>query len=95
MSPHRAGTADHRAGAVARGASVWQSLVIRTDSEGKLQWQRVDQQRASDVAALGTLGWVASSSAARPVAKRGERVGGEGVRGRQRSAARARLRRMA
>jgi hypothetical protein len=60
--------ADTRADAVARPASVWQSLVIRTDSSGALLWQRVDQFRDDNSPPLGQAGWEASSSASEYVA---------------------------
>lgn len=62
-------TGDTRADAVKRKASVWQSLVIRTDAEGKLLWQRVDQYRAAGQAALGSAGWEEQSSASEFVMK--------------------------
>ena len=55
--------ADPRAGSHPRKASVWQSLIIRTDLSGTLQWQRVDQYRASGTPALGSGGWEEVSSA--------------------------------
>ena len=61
--------ADTRAGAVARSAAVWQSLIVRTDADGNLQWMRTDQYRGSDDAPLGTSGWQQSSSASEYVAK--------------------------
>ena len=62
-------TADARAGAVARAASVWQSFVIRTDADGNLLWQRTDQYREPSSPALGQSGWEAVSSASEYVAK--------------------------
>ena len=47
-----------------RGASIWQSLTIKTDLAGALLWQRVDQYRAPGEPALGQSGWEAMSSAA-------------------------------
>eukprot|EP00966_Prymnesium_polylepis_P295607 6826923-Prymnesium_polylepis.1 len=37
-----AGNGDTRAGAYPRGASIWQSLVVKIDASGTLLWQRVD-----------------------------------------------------
>ena len=59
-----AGNGDTRAGAYARPPSVWQSLIIRTDSAGTLQWQRVDSWRAPGSPDLGVAGWTPASSAA-------------------------------
>eukprot|EP00948_MAST-09A_sp_MAST-9A-sp1_P001117 g1117.t1 len=58
------GDGDKRAGAYKRSAGVWQALTIRTDSSGKLLWQRVDQFKPKDAPALGETGWEALSSAA-------------------------------
>ena len=58
-----AGTADARAGAYPRQASVWQSMVFRTDLNGNLQWLRTDQLKEADDPPLGQTGWVARSSA--------------------------------
>ena len=55
---------DRRPGAYKRGASVWQSMIVRTDTNGELQWLRVDSYRAEGAPALGSAGWTASSSAA-------------------------------
>ena len=55
--------ADSRANAVPRKSSVWQSLIIRTDDNGVLKWQRVDQFRSSGDPALGQSGWEEVSSA--------------------------------
>ena len=58
-----AGTADARAGAYPRQASVWQSMIFLTDLNGNLQWLRTDQLKESDDPPLGQTGWVARSSA--------------------------------
>lgn len=58
-----AGTADPRTGAIPRKASVWQSMIFRTDMNGALKWQRVDQYRPADAAPLGTAGYESRSSA--------------------------------
>ena len=63
LSACQAGTPDTRTGAVARAASVWQSMIFKTNLAGELQWLRTDQYRGSDDAALGTAGWAAQSSA--------------------------------
>lgn len=57
------GLGDKTTGAVARPPSVWQSLIIRTDLDGGLLWQRVDQYREQGQPALGEPGWQAQSSA--------------------------------
>ena len=57
------GLGDKSTGAVARPPSVWQSLIIRTDLDGGLLWQRVDQYREEGQPALGEPGWKAQSSA--------------------------------
>ena len=59
---------DSRPGAVARPASVWQSFIIRTDQDGKLLWQRVDQRREPGLPALGSPGWIPTGSASEYVA---------------------------
>lgn len=63
LSDCEAGTADSREGAVARKKSVWQSMIVKTDLDGNLQWQRVDQYREEGTPALGQSGWEALSSA--------------------------------
>lgn len=55
--------ADPRKGAFPRKAGVWQSLTIMTDSNGDLQWQRVDQLREAGDPKLGEIGWDERSSA--------------------------------
>ena len=40
-----AGTADKRAGAYTRGASVWQSMTVKVGLSGTLQWLRTDAYR--------------------------------------------------
>jgi hypothetical protein len=59
-----AGKGDKRPGAYKRGGSVWQSMIVRTDANGDLQWLRVDSYRAAGAPALGAEGWTATSSAA-------------------------------
>ena len=59
----QAGTPDTRTGAYARQASVWQSMIFRTDLNGNLQWLRTDQLKESDDVPLGQSGWIARSSA--------------------------------
>ncbi|CAM9944644.1 unnamed protein product, partial [Heterosigma akashiwo] len=54
---------DARRGAVPRRAGVWQSLVVRTDADGALLWQRVDQYREQGSPELGNKGWSEYSSA--------------------------------
>eukprot|EP00930_Biecheleria_cincta_P073619 TRINITY_DN608_c0_g1_i1.p1 TRINITY_DN608_c0_g1~~TRINITY_DN608_c0_g1_i1.p1 ORF type:complete len:842 (-),score=106.92 TRINITY_DN608_c0_g1_i1:201-2726(-) len=39
------GLGDKRPGAIPRAAGVWQSLLIRTDPDGNLLWQRVDSYK--------------------------------------------------
>ena len=57
------GTVDSREGAFSRVAGVWQSLIIKADLSGVLDWQRVDQFRPGDAPALGEPGWQRRSSA--------------------------------
>jgi len=64
LSDCNAGTADARAGALPRAASVWQSMIFRTDLAGTLTWLRSDQYRPTGAAALGTAGYASRSSAA-------------------------------
>lgn len=61
--------ADTRPGAIPRAPAVWQSLAIRTNAAGELQWQRVDQYRRASAPQLGSPGWQAHSSASEFVAK--------------------------
>ena len=61
---------DTRAGAYDRAASVWQSMAVRTDADGGVVWQRVDQLRAAGEPALGAAGWAAESSASEYVLRR-------------------------
>lgn len=63
LSDCNAGTADPRPGAVARGASIWQSMIFRTDLNGGQLWLRTDQYRSDSSPALGESGWVPQSSA--------------------------------
>ena len=65
----QAGRGDPRPGAVPRAASVWQSLIVRTDLDGGLLWQRVDQYRERGSPPLGTPGWTPLSSAAEYVVR--------------------------
>jgi len=58
-----AGKGDPRPGAIARPKGVWQSMTIKTDSAGTLQWQRVDSYKRPNGPTLGGTGWVAYSSA--------------------------------
>jgi hypothetical protein len=58
-----AGNADKRAGAYTRQGGTWQSLIIRTDLAGTLQWQRVDQYRHPETPAIGQTGSLKVSSA--------------------------------
>ena len=60
---------DERPGAYGRPKSIWQSLVVRTDGDGNLLWQRVLQYRDDAAAALGEAGWLAQSSASEMVFK--------------------------
>jgi len=64
-----AGTGDLRPDAVPRKEEIWQSLVIRVDADGILQYQRVDQHREPGEPALGKKKWEAASSASEFVAK--------------------------
>ena len=48
------GRGDLRAGAYTRGAGIWQSMTIRTNSAGVLQWQRVDAYKAPEGPPIGT-----------------------------------------
>ena len=57
------GTADQRSGAYPRAKSVWQSMIVRTDLDGNLKWQRTDQYKPAESPALGQPGWTALSSA--------------------------------
>ena len=52
-----AGRGDLRPGAYLRGATVWQSLVVKIDASGTLLWQRVDSFKEADGAALGSSDW--------------------------------------
>lgn len=48
------GIGDNRTGALPRNAGVWQSLVIRTDTDGNLLWQRVDSYKHPSFPALAS-----------------------------------------
>ena len=54
--------ADQRPGAYKRNSGVWQSLVIRTDVNGQLLWQRVDEKHG--LWPLGHAQWEPTSIAA-------------------------------
>ena len=59
------GKGDKRPGAYQRKAGVWQSMVVRTDFEGELQWKRVDSFKGDGAKSMGASGWLrdATSSA--------------------------------
>ena len=59
----QAGNPDTRAGAYARPAGVWQSMIFKTDLQGTLQWLRTDQLRESDAPPLEDAAYTPSSSA--------------------------------
>ena len=58
-----AGKGDSREGAYPRKPGIWQSLLVRTDLNGTLIWQRVDSYRGPDEKTLKELNGQTSSSA--------------------------------
>ena len=52
-----AGKGDERPGAYPRKPGVWQSMVVRTDINGELQWQRVDSFKSDSALNIGEAGW--------------------------------------
>jgi hypothetical protein len=60
----RKGLGDKRKGAKLRNPGIWSSLVIRTDSQGNLLWQRVDSYKKTGSPPLSSIDRQVESSAA-------------------------------